>query len=221
MNETKYGVSIKSLYNFKNLLHRQMKRQISGNYYKMRRIYLSFFLVFFASFSIPLYGHHQLHEAHQDCTRFLTRSMFSSDVLGRPLLPLSNTVPVSINFLCHARTDGPDGGSLSYLVLKFRRVCRSDLVSNKARYTLCLLLRSGHFLRGSFNSILFINVIKTLTTTEYMEQRYLVNCLRRQIFEIVNFLDFRVSRIQVRVVNSVSWNIRSCLEMTKLVEVPI
>ena len=27
-----YGVSIKSLYNFKNLLPRQMKRQASGNY---------------------------------------------------------------------------------------------------------------------------------------------------------------------------------------------
>ena len=37
------GVSTKSLYNFENLLQRQMKRQISGNYYRMRRIYLSFF----------------------------------------------------------------------------------------------------------------------------------------------------------------------------------
>ena len=30
-----YRVSIESLYNFKNLLQRQMKRQTSGNYYKM------------------------------------------------------------------------------------------------------------------------------------------------------------------------------------------
>ena len=36
-----YRVSIKSLYNFKNLSERRMKRQISGNYYKMRRIHLS------------------------------------------------------------------------------------------------------------------------------------------------------------------------------------
>ena len=40
-----YRVSIKSLYNFRNLLRRQMKRQISGNYCKMRRMYLSFFLL--------------------------------------------------------------------------------------------------------------------------------------------------------------------------------
>ena len=41
-----------SLYNFKNLLQRQqMKGQISGNYYKMRRVYLSFFL----SYSMHLY----------------------------------------------------------------------------------------------------------------------------------------------------------------------
>ena len=39
-----HGVSIKFLYNLKNLLQRQMKREISGNYYKMRRIYLSFLL---------------------------------------------------------------------------------------------------------------------------------------------------------------------------------
>ena len=39
----KYRVSIKCLYNFKNLLQRQMKRQTSGNYYKIKRMYLSFF----------------------------------------------------------------------------------------------------------------------------------------------------------------------------------
>ena len=55
VNQEYTGVSIKSLYNFKNLLQRQMKRQMSGNYYRMRRVYLSFF---FASFTIPLYGHH-------------------------------------------------------------------------------------------------------------------------------------------------------------------
>ena len=46
----------------------------------------------------------------------LTRLMFSSDVLGHPLLVL-NTVPVSINFLCHKRIEGRDGGSLPYLLL--------------------------------------------------------------------------------------------------------
>ena len=38
---------MKSLYNFKNLL--QIKRQINGNYYKMRHMYLSFL----ASFNTP------------------------------------------------------------------------------------------------------------------------------------------------------------------------
>ena len=42
-NLSYYRVFIKSLYNFKNLLQRQMKRQISGNCYKMKRIYLSLF----------------------------------------------------------------------------------------------------------------------------------------------------------------------------------
>ena len=90
------------------------------------------------------------------------------------VLPLSNTIPVSINFLCHARIDERDGGSLPYLVLKFRRVCRSNLVSINA---LCLLLSSSHFLMGSFNSIVIhqleylkCNVIKTSITTEYIEQ---------------------------------------------------
>ena len=41
----------------------------------------------------------------------------SSDVLGRPLFLVSNTVPVSINFLCHKRIEGRDGGSLPYLLL--------------------------------------------------------------------------------------------------------
>ena len=49
----KYRLSIKSLYNFKNLLRRQMKRQIRENYYNMRRVYLSYF----ASFNTLLYGH--------------------------------------------------------------------------------------------------------------------------------------------------------------------
>ena len=47
-----YRVSIKSLYNFKNLLPRQVKIQTSGNYYRMRRTYSSFC---FASFNIHLY----------------------------------------------------------------------------------------------------------------------------------------------------------------------
>ena len=36
-----HRVSMKSLYNFKDLLQRHMKRQTSGNYCKMRRVYLS------------------------------------------------------------------------------------------------------------------------------------------------------------------------------------
>ena len=40
-------MSIKCLYNFKNLLQRQMERQMSGNYYEIRRVYLSFFQVSF------------------------------------------------------------------------------------------------------------------------------------------------------------------------------
>ena len=55
-----HRVSIKSLYSFKNLLQRQMKGQITGNYYKMRRIYSSSFL---ASFNTPVHGYRQLHEA--------------------------------------------------------------------------------------------------------------------------------------------------------------
>ena len=43
-----YRVSVKSLYNFKNLLQRQTKKQVSENCYEMRRGYLSF--SFFASF---------------------------------------------------------------------------------------------------------------------------------------------------------------------------
>ena len=111
------GVSIKSLYNFKNLLQRQIKRQISENYYKMRRIYLSFFL----SYLIHLYT------CPISCTKHIKTVL--DYVLGRPLLALSNTVPVFINFLCRARIDGDEGRSLPYLVLKFRWACRSDLVS--------------------------------------------------------------------------------------------
>ena len=44
-DEEIYRVSTKSLYNFQNLLRRQMKRQIGGNYFKMRCIYLSFLFV--------------------------------------------------------------------------------------------------------------------------------------------------------------------------------
>ena len=49
-----HAVSIKSVYNFRNLSQGQMKRQIDENYYKMRRIYLSFFL----SHLIYLYTQH-------------------------------------------------------------------------------------------------------------------------------------------------------------------
>ena len=44
-------------------------------------------------------------------------SQYSSDVLGRTLLLVSNNIPVSINFLCHKRIKGLDGGSLPYLLL--------------------------------------------------------------------------------------------------------
>ena len=47
----------------------------------------------------------------------LTRLMFFSNVLGRPLLLVLNTVPVSINFLCHKQIEGRDDGSLPYLLL--------------------------------------------------------------------------------------------------------
>ena len=50
----------------------------------------------------------------------LTRSTFSSNVLGRPLLPLPNTIPVTTKFLRHARTEGRYGGSLPHSVLWFR-----------------------------------------------------------------------------------------------------
>ena len=43
-------------------------------------------------------------------------STMFSDVPGQQLL-VSNTVPVSINFLCHKRIEGRDGGSLPYLLL--------------------------------------------------------------------------------------------------------
>ena len=44
-------------------------------------------------------------EREMDC---VTQSMFPIDVLGRPLLALSNIVPISINFLCYVRIDGSD-----------------------------------------------------------------------------------------------------------------
>ena len=49
-----YRVSIKSLYNFKNLLQRQMKRQTSGKLLQNETYIFKFFL---ASFNAPLYGH--------------------------------------------------------------------------------------------------------------------------------------------------------------------
>lgn len=39
-----YRVSVKYLYNFKNLLQRQTKRQTSGNCHKIGRTYLNFFI---------------------------------------------------------------------------------------------------------------------------------------------------------------------------------
>ena len=116
------------------------------------------------------------------CTKHVQIS--SSDVLGRPILPLS--VPVSINFLCHARIDGCDGGFLSYLVVKFRWVCRSDLVSINYdthcafSWGVAILQRVHSTVSYSSTGYLKCNVIKTLKTTEYVEQiwrRYLTNCL--------------------------------------------
>ena len=46
-----------------------------------------------------------------------TNSMFSSDVIGRQLLPLSKTVPVSINFFCQKRIEEFDAGPLPSIVL--------------------------------------------------------------------------------------------------------
>ena len=63
----------------------------------------------------------------------------------------------TINFLCHARIDKRDGGSLPYFVLKFRRVCRSELVSINHDTHCAFLSRNSHFVKGSFNSILFTN----------------------------------------------------------------
>ena len=163
-----YRVSIRYLYNFENLLQRQMKRQTSGNYYKMTRVYLSFPWPHLIHLCISAIRCTKLIKTLLD---FLHDRCFPRMFL---VLPLSNTIPVSINFLCHARIDERDGGSLPYLVLKFRRVCRSNLVSINA---LCLLLSSSHFLMGSFNSIVIhqleylkCNVIKTSITTEYIEQ---------------------------------------------------
>ena len=44
-----------------------------------------------------------------------TFSLFSADVLGRPLLTASNTDPASINFLCIRRIEERDGGLFLYL----------------------------------------------------------------------------------------------------------
>ena len=88
-----YRVSIKSLYNFENLLQRQMKRQIGGNYYERSRICLSFFL--------PRLTH--LHMGTISCTKHIKTVLDFLHDLGRPCFPLSNTV--SINFLRHAKID--------------------------------------------------------------------------------------------------------------------
>ena len=50
-------------------------------------------------------------------------------LFGCPLHPLSITVPVSINFLCHARSEGRDGRFRPYIVMSFHWVCTSDFVS--------------------------------------------------------------------------------------------
>ena len=45
----------------------------------------------------------------------ITLSMFSADVLGRPLLSASNTDRASINFLCHRQIEELDGRFFTYL----------------------------------------------------------------------------------------------------------
>ena len=85
-----YRVSIKSLYNIKNLSQRQIERQISGNYCKMRRIYFSFFFFLF----------HLIHfyMGAISCTKHIEMVLdFLHDrcfpQMFFVVLPLSNTVP--------------------------------------------------------------------------------------------------------------------------------
>ena len=112
-NTRAWKYRVKSLYNFKNLLQRQMKRQMRWILLQSETYIFKFYLPY-------------LYMGTISCTKHMKTifgffwSMFSSDVPGCPLLPLSNTVPVSINFSCHPRIDGRDDGSLPYLVLKFR-----------------------------------------------------------------------------------------------------
>ena len=113
--------------------------------------------------------------------------------LSRPLLPLSNTVPISTNFLCHARIDRRDGGSLPYLVLKFRSEFWSLQIRfgfNKPWHTLCLLFKSSHFVRDSFNSIiLFINSVPEMQYDKNLDNHWVHRIWRRyliNLFYVIN-----------------------------------
>ena len=134
-----YRVSVMSLYNFENLSQRQMKRQTSGNYYRMRRIYLSFFSAVFLRCSwssTPPFIQHcpYLHKFLVPCTNRWSWRWISS-ILGSEVSPS--------------------------LQIRFR--------FNKPRYTLCLLPRSSHFVRCSFNSILFINRVPEMQRDENLD----------------------------------------------------
>ena len=134
-----YRLSIKSLYNFKNLLQREMKRQIDRNYYKMRRVYSSFFPLvarstsrrYLISYKIDAFLRwsstlpfieHCLHKFLVPCTNWWTWRWISSILSSEASLSLQ----IRLGF-------------------------------NKPWYALCLFLRSSHFVSGSFNSILFVN----------------------------------------------------------------
>ena len=74
--------------------------------------------VYVRCFSTPLRVHHQSH------VRYPYRYSISW-----PAPFLCSTLPVSINFLCHARMVGRASGFLPYLRLKFRYAWMSDFVS--------------------------------------------------------------------------------------------
>ena len=140
-----------------------MKRQTSENYYKMRRIYLSLSLPYLTHFYMGT-----ISCTKHIGTRFLTRSMFSSDVLGRPLPPLSYC-PCLHKFLAPCTNWRWISSILSseiWLSLQIR------FGFNKPLYTLCLLLRSSHFVRSSFNSILFINRIPKMQCDKNLDNHW-------------------------------------------------
>ena len=144
-----HRVSIKSRCNFKNLLRRQMKRQTSENYWKRRGIYLSFLL----SYLIYLYM------GIISCTKHIKTVLdFLHDRCS-----WSSTPPLIEHCLCLHKFLVP---CTNWWTWRWISSTLSSEVSlslqirfdfNKPWYTPWLLSRSSHFVRGSFNSILFIN----------------------------------------------------------------